>query len=69
MKKIEEHCNPKRNEVFESHRFWSVSYQSAHGLEQFLTEISTRANSYNFAEKDRMTTDKIVFSFTGKFRN
>ena len=37
MQKIEEHCNPRRNEVLESHRFWSVSYQSAQGFKQFLT--------------------------------
>ena len=52
MKKVEEHCNPRRNEVFESHRFWSVSYQSAQGFEQFLNEIRTRADSCNFAKKN-----------------
>ena len=68
MKKIEEHCNPRRNEVLESFRFWSVSYQSAQGFEQFLTEIKTRTDSCSFAEKDRMMRDKIVFSVTGKLQ-
>ena len=68
MQKIEEHCNLKKNEVLELHRFWSVSYQSAQGFEQFLTKIRTRPDSCNFAEKDRMMRDKIVFSVTCKFQ-
>jgi len=52
MQKIEEHCKPRRKEELESHRFWSVSYQSARGFGQFLTEIRIRADSCNFAAKD-----------------
>ena len=42
MMNIEEQCNPRKNELLESHRFWSVSSQSAQGFEQFLTEIRTK---------------------------
>lgn len=42
LKKIEAYCNPRKNEVLESHRFWSVTFEEAQGFEPFLTEIRAR---------------------------
>ena len=61
---LENYCNPRDNEVLESHRFWNTPYQEQ--FDKFLTELKTRAASGNFQEKDRMMTDKLVFTVTGK---
>lgn len=68
LKKIEGYCNPRKNEVLESHRFWSVQYDVSQGFEPFLTELRSRSESCNFTEKDRMIRDKIVFTMTGKLQ-
>ena len=65
LAKIGKYCNPRKNEVLESHRFWSVKYDESQGFEPILTEIRARSDSCNFAEKDRMMRDIIVFSMTG----
>jgi hypothetical protein len=60
------YCNPRDNEVLESHRFWNAKYQEPFG--NFLTELKTRASSCNFMEPERMMRDKIVFSVEGKLQ-
>lgn len=64
--KIEQYCNPRRNEVAESHKFWSTKYVEP--FDQFLTELRIKAASCNFKEEDRMIRDKIVFSCSGKMQ-
>lgn len=66
LEALEKYCNPRDNEVLESHRFWNIPYQEP--FEKFLTELKTRAASCNFQEKDRMMRDKIVFTVTGKLQ-
>ena len=66
MKKIEEYCNPRKNEVLEMHRFWLAPFDNSTGFEPFLTEISKRAENCNLEEKDRILRDKMVFSSGGK---
>ena len=66
LEALENYCNPRDNEVLESHRFWNTPYQEP--FEKFLTELKTRAASCNFQEKDRMMRDKIVFTVTGKLQ-
>ena len=38
--KIEQDCNPRRNEVTESHKFWNTKYVEP--FDQFLTELRKR---------------------------
>ena len=64
--KIEQHCNPRRNEVAESHKFWSTKYVEP--FDQFLIELRINAASCNFREDDRMIRDKIVFSCSEKMQ-
>ena len=66
LEALERYCNPRDNEVIESHRFWNIPYQEP--LDKFLTELKMRAAACNFLEKDRMLRDKIVFTVTGKLQ-
>ena len=65
---IESYCNPRKNEVLESHRFWNCRLEDFTSFEHFLTELRKRVESCNFTEKDRMIRDKIVFSTSGKLQ-
>lgn len=66
FRKIEQYCNPRKNEVAETHKFWSTKYFEP--FDQFLTELRIKAAACNFKEEDRMIRDKIVFSCTGKMQ-
>ena len=66
LEALERYCNPRDNEVIESHRFWNIPYQEP--FDKFLTELETRAAAGNFLEKDRMLRDQIVFTVTGKLQ-
>jgi hypothetical protein len=68
LQQIEAYCNPRRNEVLETHRFRCVKYDDFTSFEHFLTEVRRRAESCNFKEKDRMIRDKIVLSTSGKLQ-
>ncbi|PFX06430.1 hypothetical protein AWC38_SpisGene25650, partial [Stylophora pistillata] len=63
---LEKYCNPRDNEVMESHRFWNIEYQEP--FDKFFTELQTRITASNFLEKDRMLRDKIIFTVTGKLQ-
>lgn len=64
--KIEQYCNPCRNEVAESHKFWST--KDVEPFDQFLTELRIKAASCNFREEYRMIRDNIVFSCSEKMQ-
>ncbi|XP_033730983.1 uncharacterized protein K02A2.6-like [Pecten maximus] len=66
LQALEKYCNPRDNEVLESHRFWNLPYQEPFDI--FLTEMKTRVSACNFQEKERMMRDKIVFTVTGKLQ-
>jgi len=68
LQQIEAYCNPRKNEVLETHRFWCVKFDDFTSFEHFLTEVRRRAESCNFQEKDRMIRDKIVLSTSGKLQ-
>ena len=67
FEQLQKFCNPRKNEVLETNRFWNVHYLDQ--FENFLTKLRTRAASCNFdANQDRMIRDKIVFTVTGKLQ-
>jgi len=68
LQQIEAYCNPRKNEVLETHRFWCVKFDDFTSFEHFLTEVRRRAELCNFKEKDRMIRDKIVLSTSGKLQ-
>jgi hypothetical protein len=65
--KIESYCNPRKNEVLESHRFWVTNPDECTSFDSFLTEFWKHVESCNFdTQTERMLRDKIGFSSNGK---
>ena len=64
IKKFEEHCNPRKNTVFERYKFWECTQGEGESIDQFVTELKTRAKSCEFDAADQenlMSLDRIVF--------
>ena len=60
--KFEEYVNPRKNTVFERYRFWEYKQQEGETVDQFITELKTRAKSCEFGDQnDSMIRDRIVF--------
>ena len=60
--KFEEYVNPRKNTVFERYRFWEYKQQEGETIDQFITELKTRARSFEFdVQHDSMIRDRIVF--------
>ena len=66
MKKLEEACSGKENEVLQTYRFWKIPL--CEPFDVFLMEIRKQADLCNFADRDRMLRDKIVFATTGRLQ-
>ena len=61
-KKFEDYFNPRKNTVFERYRFWECKQQEGETIDQFITELKTRAKSCEFGEQhDSIIRDRIVF--------
>ena len=48
-KKFEDYFNQRKNTVFERYRFWECKQQEGGTIDQFITELRTRANPANLA--------------------
>ena len=59
LKKIEEYCNPRQNEVMQTFRFWKA--EAHEPFDAFLSELREKAASCNFKDPDRMLRDKNYF--------
>lgn len=63
LKKIEEYCTPRKNEVYDSYKFWTTPLSAP--IDHFVAELRTKAKNCAFGEMmDRMIRDKIMFSIT-----
>ena len=52
--------------MFERYRFWECKQQEGETIDQFITELTTRAKSCKFGEQhDSMIRDRIVFGVRG----
>ena len=61
-KKFEDYVNPRKNTVFERYRFWKCKQQEGETIDQFITELKTRARSCEFGDQhNSMIRDRIVF--------
>ncbi|MCG7868790.1 MAG: hypothetical protein JAY74_20765, partial [Candidatus Thiodiazotropha taylori] len=58
--KFKNHVQPKLNPIFARYRFNNET-QGADSIDSFVTRLRTRATDCNFAEKDNMIRDMIVF--------
>ena len=62
LNKFDDNCNPRKNEVSERHQFWSRDQHEDETVDQWLTELRTKAATCGFGDqKDEVIRDKIVF--------
>ena len=66
LEKFREYCRPKKNVVFERHRFWSRSQKEDELFDRWLKDLRVTAKDCEFSEEDDMLRDKIVFSVYDK---
>jgi len=45
FRKFEEYCNPRRNITFERHKFFPFFHQPTENIDQYVTELRTRAST------------------------
>lgn len=60
VKKFTEHCQPKKNIVFERFKFHGAVQKINQSIDQFVTEIKNLAKSCEFKEENSMIRDRIV---------
>jgi hypothetical protein len=62
LKKFKAHCQSHRNTVYERHRFWTRDQQEEESIDQWVTDMKTKAIACEFGEQqDQLIRDKIVF--------
>ena len=66
LKKFAEYCRPKKNIVYERHRFWSRGQKEDEPFDRWLNNLRVMAKDCEFAEEENMLRDKIVFSVFDK---
>ena len=59
--KLRAYCEPRKNVVFERHRFWSRDQLEHETIGQWTTELRTKAANCEFQESDNMIRDQIEF--------
>ena len=60
-KKFEDYFNPRKNTVFERYKFWECKQQEGASINQFITELKTRAKSCQFGNQQHsLIQDRIA---------
>ncbi|KAI0213504.1 hypothetical protein LSAT2_001457, partial [Lamellibrachia satsuma] len=62
MQKFEDHFNGLKRTVFSRYQFWTYRRAEQQPFVDYLTAIQNLADACEFAEKENMIRDKIVFS-------
>ena len=63
LKKFREYCEPKKNEIFATYRFWKRDRIPGENLEKWINDLQALAADCNFdTQRDRHIRDKIVLS-------
>ena len=62
LEKFREYCRPKKNVVFERHRFWSRNQKEDEPFDRWLKDLKVMAKDCEFTEEENMLRDKVVFS-------
>ena len=61
FRKFEEYCNPRRNITSERHKFFTCVQQPTENIDQYVTELRTRASKCEFGELcERLIRDRIA---------
>ena len=66
LKKFRDYCRPKKNVVYERHKFWSRRQNEGEPFDKWLKEVRVIAKDCEFAEEDDMIRDKIVYGVFDK---
>ncbi len=62
LQQFKTYCNPRRNTVYERHRFWSRDQLEGEAVDQWITELKVKAALCEFSDqRDLLIRDKIVF--------
>ena len=61
LKKFEDHCTPRRNEVFERYKFFTTSQQEGQTVDNYITKLKTLAAACEFGDQeDSLIRDRVV---------
>ncbi|XP_067687858.1 uncharacterized protein [Haliotis asinina] len=61
LDKFEAYCIPKRNITFERHRFFTCSQREGEKIDQYVTELKSRAKTCEFGDlHDSLIRDRII---------
>ena len=66
LEKFRAYCRPKKNIVYERHKFWSRRQNEGEPFDRWLKEMRVIAKDCEFAEEDNMIRDKIVYGVSDK---
>ena len=62
LRTFQNYCNPRRNTVYERHRFWSHNQGEEERIGQCVIDLKTRAVACEFGEQRNLSIrDKMVF--------
>ncbi len=61
LTKFADYVRPKKNIVYERHRFWSRSQKEGEPFDKWVKDLRMVARDCEFAEEDNMIRDNIVF--------
>ena len=50
LQKCEKYCNPRRNITFERHKFFTCIQEPTESIDQYVTELRTKASTCEFGE-------------------
>ena len=61
MEKFDQYCNPRKNVTWERHKFNTRNQQPGETIDQYVTDLKTKAQTCEFAElKDGLIRDRVV---------
>ena len=66
-KKFEDYFNPRKNTVFERYKFWECKQQEGESIDQFITELKTRAKSCEFGAQQDSKKASTTLSWMTQF--
>ena len=66
LERFTEYVRPKKNLVYERHRFWSRSQKEDEPFEKWAKELRIIAKDCEFKEEDHMIRDKILYGVQDK---
>ena len=66
LQKFRDYCRPKKNVVYERHKFWSRRQNEGEPFDKWLKEVRVIAKDCEFGDEEDMIRDKIVYGVFDK---